>query len=130
MFKYETMREALNERIPEILRSARYTEILEFWGDEEIPIYCYYESLEFLFIGLVNSEIKDGELLKRVIEFMEDMANSEDDDVATLLQVQILEGLFGLDRSVFIEMEKKLLPRTAELLECTKHWFRAPNGYS
>jgi len=129
IFKYEEMREELDKRIPEILKTERYAENERFWGDEVIPIYCYYEALEYLFIDLVSGKIADDELLDRVLIFMEDMANSADREVVNLLVVQILEGLFGIERGVFIRMEKKMLPSTKGLLEVVKRRFRKPNGY-
>jgi len=131
MYVYEEMREILNERIPEVLNMPEYfKDKLTFdMGDEDIPTYCYYELLEHLFIGLITDEIKDNDLLKRVLDFMEDMANSKDSGVRDLMQIQILEGLFGLDRDVFIRMQKMLHPGTRKCLEVTKTAFFEPNGY-
>ena len=127
MLKYEAMKEALNEKIPEISKTARYADMIEFWGDEEIPTYCYYETLEYLFIDLLNGEIKDDKLLERILDFMENMATSDDEGVQNLLVVQILEGLFGLDYDVFIRMQNKLLrPKTLNHFLGLKRYFRWP----
>ena len=126
---YDDMRETLNNQVPEILESARYMEMIDFWGNEEIPMYFYYENLEHLFIDLLDGKIKDAGLLGRVLDFMENMANSKDGGVQNLLHVQILEGLFGLERDVFISMEKMLGPKTKEILETVKTGFYEPNGY-
>ncbi len=120
------MRESLNERIPEVLSMPEYKDLMEFWHGEEVPMYCYYELLEKLFLQLLNSDINDAKLLSRALIFMEDMANSEDIDIQTLLQVQILEALFGLEYNTFKVMEKSLLPKTKELFECTRHFFNEP----
>ena len=127
MYKYEAMRETLDKRIPEILKTERYTEMIKLWGDTEIPTYCYYETLEHLFIDLLNGDVKDDKLLERILDFMEDMANSEDEEVQHLLVVQILEGLFGLDYDVFSRMQYKLLrPKTLTHLLRLKGYFRWP----
>jgi hypothetical protein len=130
MLKYEQMREVLDNRIPETIKTDRYAETEVSWGDREIPIYCYYETLEYLFIDLLNGDIKDDKLLERVLDFLEDMANSDDVDVCCLMVVQILEALFGLERDVFIRMEKMLRPKTSEELERIKYNFYVPNGYA
>ncbi len=127
MFKYAEMKKILDENIPETLTLDKYTETKQFWSDEEIPIYCYYETLEHLFLKLLNKEIINDELLNRVLDFMEDMANSEDVDVQNLLEVQILEALFGLDYNIFHNMETKLFrPRTKELFNHARQFFNEP----
>ncbi|MCL2378023.1 MAG: hypothetical protein FWC77_02750 [Defluviitaleaceae bacterium] len=128
---YEEMRKVLDERIPEVLNMPEFFEgKLTFeMGDVDIPTYCYYELLEHLFVGLVTCEIIDDDLLERILDFMEDMANSEDGGVGNLMQIQILDGLFGLDRDVFLKMEKMLRPKTKQYLEKSKHGFSEPNGY-
>ena len=131
---YKEMREVLDRRIPEVLNMPEYFENKLTYnvcsiGDKDIPIYGYYELLEHLFIGLITGKIKDNALLERTLDFIEDMANSADDDVSNLLRVQILEGLFGLERDIFINMEKMLRPKTKENLEIVKTGFFEPNGY-
>lgn len=127
MLKFDTMRETLNNRIPEVLQMKEYTEMREFWNDEEIPMHCYFEILEYLFLKLIKREVINDELLNRILDFMEDMANSEDWDVQTLLEVQILESLFGLDFYTFDNMENKLFrSRTKALFENTKKFFHVP----
>jgi hypothetical protein len=128
IFVFEEMREILDQRLPEVTKTEEHAELLRFWGDSEIPQYCYYELLEHLFIDLITGKLHDEPLLNRVIVFMEDMANSEDREVANLVQVQVLEGLFCLDHDVFIQIESMLLPNTTKLLEQTKQWFYEPNG--
>jgi len=130
MYTYKEMREALDERIPEILNMPYHLDTVGFWRNEEIPTYCYYETLEHLFIDLITGTIKDDGLLERVLDFMEDMANSEDWDVRNLVQIQILDGLFGLERDEFLKMERMLCPETSKLLEESKHRFYEPNGYA
>lgn len=121
------MRENLDKIIPETLTMNEYSESKKFWSEEEIPIYCYYETLEHLFLKLLNREINNNELLNRVLDFMEDMANSEDVDVQNLLEVQILEALFGLDYVTFHNMETKLFrPRTKELFNHARQFFNEP----
>lgn len=130
MFKYESMREALIDRIPEVLQSEEYSKIKDFWKDELIPIYCYYELLEHLFHKLLHKEIEDEKLLNRVIDFMEEMASSEDEEVRNLLEVQILESLFGLNYTVFHNMETNLFRANTKLLfEKTKKGFISPKPY-
>jgi len=129
------MREVLDRRIPEVLNMPEYFENKLTYnacyiGDKDIPIYVYYELLEHLFVGLITGEIEDDDLLERTLDFMEDMANSEDGNVLNLLRVQILEGLFGLERDIFIYMEKMLRPKTKENLEAVKTGFFEPNGYA
>lgn len=127
MFKYAEMREILDKNIPEILTMGEYSEMKELWLDEEIPMYCYYESLEHLFLKLLKREIVNVELLNRILDFMEEMANSEDVDVQNLLQVQILEGLCGLDYETFHIMETELFrPSTKELFNYTRQFFEEP----
>ena len=45
---------------------------------------------------------------------MEDMAKSEDSAVCELMVVQILVGLFGLERDVFINMESYFKDNSSE----------------
>lgn len=127
MFKYAEMREMLDNYIPEILAMGEYSEMKELWSDKEIPMYCYYETLEHLFLKLLKREIINVELLNRILDFMEEMANSEDVDVQNLLQVQILEALFGLDYETFHIMDTELFrPRTKELFNYTRLFFEEP----
>ncbi len=121
------MREILDKNIPEIFTMDEYSETKKLWLDEEIPMYCYYESLEHLFLKLLKREIVNVELLNRILDFMEEMANSEDVDIQNLLQVQILEALFGLDYEIFHTMETELFrPRTKELFNDTRQSFKEP----
>jgi len=129
---YEEMQKVLDKRIPEVLNMPEFfkDKLTFVMGNEDIPTYCYYELLEHLFVGLITCELKDDDLLERILDFMEDMANSEDAMVGNLMQIQILEGLFGLDHDVFLKMEKKLRPKTKQSLEEVKHGFFEPNGYA
>ncbi len=121
------MREVLDRNIPETLTMDEYSRMKELWTDEEIPMYCYYETLEHLFLKLLKREIINNELLNRVLDFMEDMAKSEDTDVQNLLQVQILEALFELDYDTFHIMETELFrPNTKELFNYTRNFFNEP----
>jgi hypothetical protein len=125
---YNRMREILGKEIPEIFETEKYRETIDFWNDEEIPMYCYYEILECLFIDLLKGNVLNNELLERVLDFMENMAKSKDADIQNLLQVQILEGLFGLNYKIFNNMERKLLrPATLSLFQQTKTGFNSPN---
>lgn len=127
MMNYDNMREILNHKIPEVLQMEEYIEMTEFWKDEEIPMYCYFEILEYLFLKLLKKEVVNDELLNRILDFMEDMANSEDVDVQNLLAVQILEALFGLDFNTFDNMENKLFrSSTKALFDNTKIFFQVP----
>lgn len=127
IFSYKTMRETLNERIPEVLETSEYTEMVDFWNGKEMPMYCYYELLEHLFLKLLTGKIKDDSLLERVLDFMEGMANSDDIEVQNLLQVQILEALFGLEYDIFTNMEKRLFrSSTKALFDKIKPWFNLP----
>jgi hypothetical protein len=124
---YDRICETLDTKIPEIIDTVEYKKMVEFWKGEKIPIYCYYEILEYLFIDLLNGIIKNNELLERILDFMEDMANSKDIEVQNLLQVQILEGLFGLDYNIFTNIEKNLLrPKTLALFRQVKTYFNSP----
>ncbi len=151
MFVYEEMKTALNERIPEVIGLPRMVEIFKDWDckeieilpealwipqladiflnreESEIPTYLYYETLEELFHMLITKQINDEALLNRVLVFMEDMAESEDIEVSNLMQVQILESVFGLDYDTFAEMESKFLPKTRELFQYTRQWFNEPS---
>lgn len=127
MYKYAQMREILDKQIPETLTMAEYAAMKDVWSDDEIPMYCYYETLETLLLKLLKREIVNLELQNRILDFMEDMANSDDVDVQNLLQVQILEALFGLDYKTYHTMETKYLrPSTKELFHYTRQFFIEP----
>jgi hypothetical protein len=88
---FATVTDVLLLRFPE-LRDA-YQRELEIWRDDRPgPSLVFRSLLRPLFIKQLDSE-EDLSLLKRIMDFFEDMARSSDREVVKLLQAQLFEGL-------------------------------------
>lgn len=62
---------------------------------------------------------------------MEEMAKSDDQDVVNLLQIEMLEPIFGLEHDVYREVVfRLLLPETLKLHHENLRLFNAPKNKS
>jgi len=113
----------LIDRFPELAEEIKKE--YDWWKDEEPPPYCLFE-------GVLNSsgfmenllfEETNIELIKRIFIMFEDMAVCEDVKVRTLLQVGLLEYLWG-DHKLLTIAHKYMHPNTKRLCEELQPYFK------
>lgn len=63
--------------------------------------YLYFPAFWKLFELVVTKQIYDGDLQDRIFLFMEEMAESDDQDAVNLMQIEMLEPLFGLEYNIY-----------------------------
>lgn len=118
---YDTMNTMLLNRFPELTDKIE-TEI-DWWKGKKIPTYPLYEGVlngsRFL-VDLLTHE-SNLELIGRVFDFFEEMAESDDFEVKNLLQVGILEYLWGT--TLLDVAHKYMRPQTRKLSDELQIYF-------
>ena len=118
---YQVINAILAERFPELSDTIKKEE--SFWKYEDIPPYCLFGSAVEPFIAKLLMEETNIPLLKRFFEFFEEMSNCSDNEVKNLVQVSILESLWG-DYSVLNTAHKYMHPQTRKLCDELQKWFK------
>jgi len=79
-------------RFPEL--SILFEEQSKRWGEDVIPPHCFYGDTLNYYVTELLRENSDRQQIKKVFQFYEEMASSEDVEVRNLLQVTLLEYLW------------------------------------
>jgi hypothetical protein len=115
MMKYNSLVTEFIKFFPEF--EAESKNFLKNWEDEELPVHVFFENILTNFLvrdGLVKME--NLELLKRIFEFMENMANSEDKYVQEVLTDSILASFGGDENKNIRENARKLMGKETLIL--------------
>ena len=127
MLQYDTIIETVNHRFPEIQKRDECVEIINCADDLKNLPYLYSPAFwKLLEVTLLASEI-DEDLLNRIFSFMEEMATCEDANVVDLMQIEMLEPLFGLEYAHYQRVVKRYLqPKTILLHQEQIPYFKLP----
>jgi len=97
------------KRIPELV--TKYDDEIKDW--DEFPGYHnIFGDVLNPFLEELLGETQQDDLKARIFDFLEDMANSDDEDVVNVLVVTVLERI-GDSKRNFLEANKYFGPQTA-----------------
>ena len=123
LMTYEIMNTILVERLPEVKDAVRKE--TSHWKYEEVPSHVLYEvalnQSGFMYGLLLEDSNKS--LIEKVFVFFEEMASCDDREVRNLLQVSILEYLWG-DFQVLSRAHKYMHPKTRILSDELQIYFK------
>lgn len=101
----------------------------------DMPVAGYEENLELPYViygEALTTYIKklavtnDSNHLMHIFDFLEEMANCEDEEVQNLLQVGVLEVLWD-DRQLYFIARKYMHQKTADIFKRIGAYFSEPN---
>jgi hypothetical protein len=118
---YQEINSILAERFPELSVAIKNEE--SFWKYEDVPSYCLYGSVVEPFIAKLLTEETNIPLIKRFFDFFEEMSNCNDEEVKNLVQVSILESLWG-NSEILNTAHKYMHPQTRMLCDELRKWFK------
>lgn len=98
--------------------------IADYEEDMDLPYVIYGEALTTYIKKLAVTN--DANQLIRVFDFLEEMANCEDEEVQNLLQVGVLEVLWD-DRQLYFIAHKYMHQKTADIFKRIGVYFTEPN---
>lgn len=122
-FTYENANNLILEYVPEVTSAAEKEK--EWWGDEKIPETVFYEDVLGPYVREILREDKNIPAIKRVFDFYEKMATSEDKNFRNLVQVCMLEPLWG-DKVLYLNALKYMHSNTRVLFDELHTSFRSP----
>jgi len=106
---YDAVNEHLMTRFPEL--TLLFKEQINLWGEENILPHCFYgDTLNYYVTELLRKN-SDSQQIKKVFQFYEEMASSDDVEVRNLLQVTLLEYLWD-EEIVFKNALENMQPKT------------------
>ena len=106
---YATLNDTLILRFSEL--TSLFEEQAKLWGGDVIPPHCFYGDTLNYYVTELLRENSDSQQIKKVFQFYEEMANSEDVEVRNLLQVTLLEYLWD-EEIVFRNALENMQPKT------------------
>jgi len=111
---YEHINSILVSKIPELKESIE--EVTNYWKHERVPSHVLFAEVFYQNSFMYNllSEECNIAIIRKVFDFFEDMANSNDAEVRNLLQVSILEYLWD-DLEVLSRAHKYMHTKTRAL---------------
>ena len=123
MLYYETINEMLLNNFPEFK---------EEYDHEMDIVDCYKPGPHVLYGNVLNNyvtellrENKNYEMIRRIFDFYEEMAKSQDEEVNNLLQVTLLEYLWD-EKEIYIRALNYMLPATRRVNACIKEYLNEP----
>ena len=129
MLQYGTIIETVNQRFPEIHGHDECVELISCDEDLKKLAYVYFPAFWKLLEVTFLADEPNEDLLSRIFSFMEEMAMCEDQDVVNLMQIEMLEPLFGLEYVHYQRMVKKYLkPKTLLLHQAQFPYFKLPSA--
>jgi hypothetical protein len=119
---YQNLGDKLVEAVPEL--RTRYEQELQWWGEEEPGAHNIYgDVLDPFLISLLKSESKslaEEETLKRVFDFLEELANNDDSRVQDVAGATVLERLHGAGE---LQRARSYMgPRTLQMSREIEEW--------
>jgi len=128
---YQTIVETLNEHFPELTQYEKCREIVDSAKKCRNSPYQYFPAFWKLLELVLTKQINNNDLQDRIFLFMEEMAKSDDDEVVNLLEIEMLEPIFGLAYEIYRDVVfEYLLPCSLELHQAQKDFFEAPKDKS
>ena len=125
--RYESIIHILNDKFPELFVHDECKEAIEMVGELSNLPYLYFPALWKLLNLVLVGKIKDNHLRDRIFLFMEDMAKSKDAEVVNLMQIEMLEPIFGLEYNLYRDVvHKYLLPESIKLHKMHEQYFKIP----
>jgi hypothetical protein len=119
---YKNLISNLIKAIPEI--KGMYEDEMEWWGQDNPLPHIIFGDVFNPFIKKQMIEMKNSELLNRIFLFLEQMANSDDEDVKGVLIATVLEWI-GDDKDILEKARKLMGKKTLILSHITeKGWGR------
>jgi len=120
---YETINSALMHKFPEL--APRFEEQFNAWNSKDIPAHCFLgDSLNVYLVELLRKN-HDKNQIKKIFEFYECLAYSEDERVRDLLQVTLLEYLWD-EKVVYENALQYMLPKTFQINSSIGAYIRMP----
>ncbi len=120
---FDEMNEVLMLKFPEL--KSLYEEQFSFWGDEIPPQHCFYGAVLNNYVSMLLLKHQDQQMIKRIFEFYEELANSNDMEVKNLLQVTLLEYLWD-DPIIYNNAIKHMLTETKNINDQIGEYLRKP----
>ena len=112
---YETLNERLIQVAPAL--SAEYQQWVELYEGDPVGPYIVYADLVRHLRGLLDEEGHDG-YLTPIFAFIEELAQHPDDDVVTLVYVEVVEGLLDTwDGEALKRTFRMMGPTTRQIAE-------------
>lgn len=113
---YENLYEEFNNRIPECEEFCKRKENENLIDKSDgIHIYFSFVVVPYMIEVLANDDLS---VTRRIFEFIEEMAKSNDVKIREVLDFTILEQIIDEDKNVFDKFKKYMLPET--FLHCEK----------
>ena len=109
MLNYDTVNECLMMRFPEL--TILFEEQISLWGEDNLLPHCFYAYTLNKYVTELLRENSDSQQIKKIFQFYEEMASSEDVEVRNLLQVTLLEYLWD-EEIVFRNALQHMQPKT------------------
>jgi len=121
---YDSLEQAMKDAVPEV--QDKYPELLRWHTDPPGLYTLFAQVLKPVLLPALSSS-NDADLLRRIFDFFEAMADSTDVQVRNLLQVEILEQLAS-DKTKLSsawphmgEATKKITRETARIWRCEEN---------
>ena len=121
---YASINEALMSRFPEL--DLLFKEQIEFWEGEDMPPHCFMGDVLNKYVTELLRKNSDAQQIKKIFQFYEEMASSDDWLVRNLLQVTLLEYLWDEDY-VFKNALENMQPKTRIMNDEIGAYLRMPS---
>ena len=126
---YDTIIQSLNDCFPELTQYEECRSIIAMLDESEYLPYLYFPAFWKILECVLTNKITDKSLQDRIFLFMEEMAKSDDHEVVNLMQIEMLEPIFGLDYNIYRNVVFRfLLPESLKLHEAHKDYFHIPSA--
>ena len=115
--RYEDLQRILGDRFPQLL--PHISHYFDTYGCDFSEPYILYNEVLNPYVKKLLREGNDNESLRDVFEFYEELAQSDDEEVRNLLQVELLEVLWA-EKALFTKACSQMLPETKKINENIK----------
>ena len=121
--RYEDLCSILGERFPQLL--PHISQYFDTYGCDFSEPYMLYNEVLNPYVKKLLQEKTDSEALREVFEFYEELAQSNDEEVRNLLQVELLEVLWA-GKALFTKACSRMLPETKKINENIREYISYP----
>jgi len=93
--KYNSINDNFMRRFPEL--ELLFQEQLKWWEGSELPAHCFLGNVLNDYVSALLRENTNKQQIEKIFFFYEELAASDDSETRNLLQVTLLEYLWGED---------------------------------